>query len=196
MPYFLIFLFTLGHFNGRVQTSFSLYYISIFNNFTCQKSHWLVFYAHISHAHLLLGRCITLAYLSCSSITPVQAHQKLSFGNFPPFSSRHTQKLTYHTHQQLFNHTDHKSGIGITSNPTVPPLKHRSPIKPPASYRTLTPTCRHKKRWPKDILVMCLLRQKAKNRSKHCLHLIQGVVVEHNRRVVKRPLTHHRTHQK
>ncbi len=68
----------------------------------------------MSHAHVLLGRCITLAYWSCSSITPVRAHQKLIFGNFPPFSSRQTQQLTYHTH--------HKSGIGITSNPDHPPL--------------------------------------------------------------------------
>ncbi len=76
----------------------------------------------MSHPHLLLGRCITLAYLSCSSITPVRVHQKLSFGDFPPFLSRQTQQLTYHTHQQLIYHTNHKSGIGITSNPDHPPL--------------------------------------------------------------------------
>ena len=66
--------------------------------------------------------------------------------------------------------------------------------------RTLTLTCRRKKRSPKDILVQVpsspIPGKKLKNQSKHRLHLIQGVTVEHNRRVVKHPLTHHQAHQK
>ena len=85
----------------------------------------LFFYAHKSHAHLLLGRCITPAHLSCSSITPVRAHQKLSFGELPPFSSGKTQQLIYHTHQQLAYHTT----INLPSNTTLrsnrlPPIAH------------------------------------------------------------------------
>ena len=85
----------------------------------------LFFYAHKSHAHLILGSCITPAHLSCSSITPVRAHQKLSFGELPPFSSGKTQQLIYHTHQQLVYHTtiNLPSNTALQSN-RLPPIAH------------------------------------------------------------------------
>ncbi len=55
-PCFFNFHITLDHFHGRLQTSlFLLFHLYIFDNFTSQISHQLVFHAHISHVHLLLG---------------------------------------------------------------------------------------------------------------------------------------------